>query len=566
MIIQKRIRRLSFSGCNLSFNGPINISYQLIDLYDLDISNTTFITQGNISLNGVLMNKLFPSLNNLDASLLQTRLLDINYEFLQKTTNYYGCNESQLLIRFLFKITDLKINRILSRSVQVNGSFINLSKCQINTQSLQIRSNHLHYLNVTILWPKNTPLINVDLSSNDIEYLSPSFLGSATSLEILNLSDNQLHLMDSLIEFRYLFTKHKKLRHLDISRNSIKLLPLTIFSYNLHLTTLDLSHNKLTSISFNLKNLLQLQFLNLRNNEIYHIDGKELNSLNAFVAESSSQPRVIYFEHNRFICNCKSSRFIKWLHVYMTNNYTQILTCSLNDKDDVLIDDAVIKEAEFSCIRSKVIIASVLTVVSIITLVSLAICFIIYKRRKQERMRKRGYFITNFKLGNVPEKYLCFVSYSSEDYKADIRQVTARTKESLQELIQTSKEVLCVIDEHVNLGFPIVDEIMRCIKESCVGLFFVTTNFCQSQWCEMELRETYELNKPIILIFKEEIDTRIMSPLMLKIFQQFTRGKLVVTEHGDIQMIPDIQELSNSILKLASLRYNGNIEVNKTSF
>jgi hypothetical protein len=95
---------------------------------------------------------------------------------------------------------------------------------------------------------------------------------------------------------------------------------------------------------------------------------------------------------------------------------------------------------------------------------------------------------------------------------------------------------------------------MRCISDSCVGLFFVTTNFCQSQWCEMELRETYESHKPIILIFKEEIDPSIMSPLMLKIFRQYTRAKIDFRD-GQIQMIPNFNQLSKSIVMLASSAY-----------
>ncbi|XP_060553765.1 toll-like receptor 1 [Ruditapes philippinarum] len=550
---EKKIHKLSLSGCNLLFTGPLYVSNMSMVLYDIDISNTSLVKQVNMLINDTVLDMLLPKIKVLDLSLLQMRFMSVDYDFLNNYIYDNKCTDTNGFLKFLLRVENLMLNSVLPKQLSANNSFIDLSQCNVDLRSLHLRSNHLHYLNVSILWPEDMSLSAIDMSSNDIEYLSPWLLNSVTSLKVLNLSNNKLHHMQFSLEFSDLFINHTIIQRLVLSRNRLRFLPFAFLSYNTNLIMFNLSYNKLPSISFDLKKMMKLQFLDLRNNDIYYIDGGELNSLKAFVTDFSTH-RKIYLENNPFICNCKSSSFIKWLLVYMTNTFNQSMTCSLNEKDDVVINGAGIKETEFSCIRSKIIITSVSTVVFLITFVSIGTGFMYYRKRKKKKGRRRKTFIDDFKLGYVPEKYLCFVSYSSEDNEADIKQVCALIKESLQEFIQTNKELLCVGNEDFNLGIPIVDEIMKCISESCVGLFFVTTNFCQSQWCEMELRETYELHKPIILIFKEEIDTCIMSPLMLKIFRQYTRAKIDFRD-GQIQMIPNFNQLSNSILMLESFAY-----------
>ena len=559
MVGQKKIRRLSLSGCNLLIKDQLYASQPLQSLHEFDISNTSIAIQGDKWITDIITNKLFPNLKTLDSSFLQTRFMYVNYEFLDNVIFDNVCTWNSFM-NLILRLEHLRLNKILSSSLKANHSFMDLRKCKVNLQSLQVRSNNIHYLNVSLLLPVNSSLFEIDLSFNDLEYLSPSFLGYATSLEIIKVSNNKLYRMESFIEFQNLFIWHKNLKHLDLSKNYISILPFKVFSYNKDLISIDLSFNKLTSVSFAFKHLTKLQFLYLRNNDIHYIDGEELNGLKMLITHSPEHHLKIDFKNNPFVCSCQALYFNEWLLTYILNPYNQSLTCSTSEKDDIIINKSVIKDVEYSCIRSKIIITAISTVLAIIFFASIVTAFIFYKKKQKERIRKRGNFIKDFKRGNLPEKYLCFVSYSSDDDEAQIRQFNARIKKSLQEIIRTDKEVLCENSENFNLGFPIIDEIMRCIMGSCVGIFFVSTNFCQSNWCQLELRETYELNKPIILIFKEEIDERNMSPLMLKIFRKFTRAKIIVREDGQIQIIPNVKQISNSIIKLASLRYDENID------
>ncbi|XP_060553768.1 uncharacterized protein LOC132714866 [Ruditapes philippinarum] len=339
---EKKIHKLSLSGCNLLIKGPLHVNNMSLALYDIDMSNTSFVKQVNMLIDDTALDMLLPKIKVLDLSLLQIRFMSVDYDFQNNYSYDNKCTDTNSVIKLLLRVENLMLNSVLAKPLRANNSFIDLSQCNVNLRSLHLRSNHLNYLNASILWPEDMSLSAIDMSSNDIEYLSPSLLNSLTSLEVLNLSNNKLHHMQFSLEFSHLLINHTILRRLVLSRNRLRFLPFAFLTYNTNLVMLDLSYNKLPSISFELNHLMKLQFLNLRNNDIYYIDGGELNSLKAFVSDFSTH-RTIYLENNPFICNCKTSSFIKWLLVYTTNTNTQILTCSFNDKDDVTIDDAVIK-------------------------------------------------------------------------------------------------------------------------------------------------------------------------------------------------------------------------------
>ena len=557
LIRRLKTRTISMSGCNLAIKGPLQVTNVSLNVYDIDVSNTSITIRNNVLINKATLDSLFPKVRNLDISMLQTRFTNVDYSFLENNNYNKQCTEENGLLHLFLRLEHLKINRVLPKAITANNSFIDLTECKVNLRTLQLKSNHIHYLNITVEWPEDMNLFHIDLSTNDVIYLSPSFLASVTSLEILNLSDNKLHFMESLSELKYMFVNHRNLEHLNISKNGFNVLPSALFSHNYNLLSLDLSYNSLRSISFDLKHLTKLQHINLRHNQIYFIDSQVLGMLKAFIEERKSKYITILFENNPFICTCKSLPFIKWLHERMSikKEQTGNLTCSLNGDNLNAIDHSVMKKVQFSCIQPIIVTASISTGLVLFIIVSTGISVLMNKKRQEKKKRKKRNFLQEFKFGNTPEKYLCFMSYSSDDDDGEIGKVIGCIRESLKELTHIDTEVLCDSNGHFQPGFPIIDEIIRCIVESYVGIFFVTNNFCQSQWCQLELRETYELNKPIILIFKGKIDIRNMSPLMLKIFRQYTRAKIVINADGQIQMIPDFRQLSNSILKLASSRF-----------
>ncbi|XP_045157968.2 toll-like receptor 7 [Mercenaria mercenaria] len=329
LVSKLKIRKLSLSGCNLLFSGSFQITNLSFYLNDFDISNTTLIDISNTSLSTILLKTVLSHLKSLDLSLIKSRFFDIDYGALDKKRLIPICDGSidNYIGSLFLKVEHLKLNGILSRSVRINNSFFNLSTCISNLKSLQLRSNKLHFLNSTIVWPDTVQLYELDLSSNDLEYLSPFAFGTILSLEVFLLAHNKLYRMSSYMEFQNLLFPFKHLWHLDMSHNQLNKLPFDFFSHNINLTILDLSHNELSSINFKIRHLINLRFLNMEHNKILFIEGSDVSNL-ALLIETMPKPVEISFAHNPLLCICKSKEFITWLSSYIQVNKKYNYVCT----------------------------------------------------------------------------------------------------------------------------------------------------------------------------------------------------------------------------------------------
>ena len=54
----------------------------------------------------------------------------------------------------------------------------------------------------------------------------------------------------------------------------------------------------------------------------------------------------------------------------------------------------------------------------------------------------------------------------------------------------------------------------------------------------MEIEGARNKGKPVILIFKEDVEETEMSPAILEVFKNYTRAKFVL-ENGDYKIQPD---------------------------
>ncbi|XP_045157005.2 toll-like receptor 4 [Mercenaria mercenaria] len=552
MISRLKIRKLSLSGCNLLVKGPFYTEGLSFSLNVADFSNITLRERiDNFERRQIIT--VLSQLKILNISNLPSKFVAFSFWHLtggRKTAHCYERFSDDFAYLF-YKVERLEMNSIISRTVKINNTYMDLSHCSyINLKSLKLRSNNLQYLNATIQSPeKVVNLYEVDLSLNDLEYLSPFLLGSILSLEKLHLAHNKLYRMASLAEFKYLFSAIKNLWYLDLSNNHFSWLPRTTFSNTLNLTFLDLSYNQLSSISFEIMHLIKLRFLNMEYNMVRYIDGTDFRNLK-FLLQNKPIPTNISFAHNQIVCSCDSVRFITWLNAYVKTSEMQSYVCSLEGKT-IQLDSHAVEESEFLCIRSKIVIVSVSLSISAFCIISLVAAVVIYRKRQQRRAQKNANFLEDFENGLLQQKFLCFLSYSSEDEGNDIHEIYEKLEEALLRTTGLKQEVVCFGDKDFHLGFPIADEIVRCISESCVVVCIVSNNFCESHRCQMELREAYELNKPIILIFKEEVDLTRMQPLMSKIFRRYTRAKLITKEDGRKEIVPGYEQISCSILKLA---------------
>ena len=130
--------------------------------------------------------------------------------------------------------------------------------------------------------------------------------------------------------------------------------------------------------------------------------------------------------------------------------------------------------------------------------------FILLIRSKQERNRRARLeqLIENYKNEDDDNnKYAVFLSYSSLDAEFVIDNIVDNMDKRLKKILETDKICVATGDFNFRLGFPINEEIIRCIDASVI-VFCVSVEFCRSRWSQDEvIVACYDDKKPIILMF-----------------------------------------------------------------
>ncbi|CAC5392384.1 unnamed protein product [Mytilus coruscus] len=195
-------------------------------------------------------------------------------------------------------------------------------------ERIDVSNNILSHLIGPLRNTKNLKYLN--LSSNVCSNISTFFFSPDFNiLEELLLGNNLLGLVLPSDTHGHIFQNLLNLRKLDLSENRISLLPNLIFKSQRKLEILDLSSNFLEKIDFQLSQLTNLSYLNLRNNLITLIDSHTIVEINV-IADMSKNLSINLLE-NRLVCPCNSENFIKWIcstsvHIVNTNhNFLSII-------------------------------------------------------------------------------------------------------------------------------------------------------------------------------------------------------------------------------------------------
>lgn len=116
----------------------------------------------------------------------------------------------------------------------------------------------------------------------------------------------------------------KRLEKLHLEQNEIEnFADSKVFCDLQNLLDLYLSNNKLRKLSFDIKCLLQLRYLDLKNNDIKHFTNEELATFDSFIVRNQSF--FLDISKNPFICDCMLNGLYFWLQktkVTVKNNVT----------------------------------------------------------------------------------------------------------------------------------------------------------------------------------------------------------------------------------------------------
>ena len=389
------------------------------------------------------------------------------------------------------------------------------------------------------------------VSENSICAIDLNIYKHVTKLRYVDLSKNSLgHEFGKEDYMKSAIKTLNRLEVLIISDNGIHTIPDNAFENAEMLKMLDLSHNSLESLTFRTDKLTALQHLDLRHNRIYIVDRLSLQNLITLKGQVISKTPTengstnIYLEGNLITCSCDNRHYFNW-----TLCYNESSSCLLDGvrKD---IDYTVLSHSYYLCKETIVIV--VYTSLAIIELVVIIILVWFYLReRKDAKLRqkiKQGIQKYNGIRENVHRKPV-FLSFCCEDDETVMGEIVPKLEEGLKRLLKTDSRCVASGYNDFRPGMSLANEIIRCIEESSVVIFFVTNAFCRKMWCRNESLIAYYENKPTILMIWEKLDLRLMPKYLYHHYQHNARVHWV-TENGQRVMKPDWDNLCESVVSL----------------
>ncbi|KAM8856013.1 toll-like receptor 8 isoform 2-T2 [Spinachia spinachia] len=415
---------------------------------------------------------------------------------------------------------DLSFNKI---DLAYDNAFKELKELQV----LDL-SNNDHYfkkfgITLNLNFIKNLPVLRVlNMSHNSISRLTTKEMYSK-SLTELQFTHNLLGTLwkKEYGTYEMLFTKLTNLTILDISHNSIKKIPDSVYEYlPSNLTTLRLHHNLLTDFRWDkLMCFHQLQVLDLSFNNIYNVTGINLNvsltyldlshnhishlengflkgarslstlilsnnkltiiNESTFQSRPGSQIQTVFLEGNPFQCTCDSLDFIVWIENSDVKipRLTSKVTCDTpaNKKGHALIyfgiDQCVNDgEAFIIYILTNFFIVVFMFVATLAHLFYWDASYMLHYMKA----KLKGYRSLN----SADSVYGVFVTYDTRD-----PHVSEWVMTNLRVKLEEEGDLrlpLCLEERDWPLGAPLLENLSQSIRYSRKTLFVLTEAYVRT--------------------------------------------------------------------------------------
>ncbi|KAL3888599.1 hypothetical protein ACJMK2_000964 [Sinanodonta woodiana] len=585
VLFTKHLTYIEISGVKTIIIEHVDVLKLLSNVKYLNISYSTLLVADSI---GRPVNEYFRNIEYLDATSTTS--------FGQYNLHLDDSNISWVLgenIKYVFAqhITDPNVRLRLNANYNFeNGGLQGL-------KVLDLSRNNIMFLNITFSGTNDfSALETLNLSSNHLEYISPSLLSSFPSLKLLDLSRNQLHLMQNMDDFLYLFSRNKDLEIIYLPKNNLSVVPSDLFSSNTKLRVIDLIDNELTCLNIDLHHILELSLVDLRNNRLrslpvafleqleqirFHQDTAEkhetsmthilLNDIQdkILIAEKykygyNASDNIVFKKvmdivpqnlllnvlENPFVCDCDSLDSMKWIvSTYIGIVNRTRLTCKYNNNAE-LLNNAVIETVRDNCrllhLTGIAIVSSVATMVSI-----LALGITIHLRRKTVRQSQDLHVLRREILDdNIQFKFVVFLSFCSKDSHVVENIIQPLLNTFLQETFNTDKNLVCTGADSFVPGMLIIEEIHRCINESLVIVPVITPAFLESRWSLRECVDAIEGHKQVVVLMEQNTDTSETIETIRHLIGQYTRASWSYSD-GQFVIHPSWNIICDGIIRTA---------------
>ncbi|XP_071139089.1 toll-like receptor 4 [Mytilus edulis] len=382
--------------------------------------------------------------------------------------------------------------------------------------------------------PVPPSILTLNLSSNKLD----KFVLTLTNVQKLILRDN--HLGDLLV-FKHM-GRNSKLEYVDISENNIYTLKPSIFQGQIELRYINLSHNHLQAVLFDVSRLSHLSFLDLSNNSISALDQ---NSMRMFDNISLTSNLTIYLLNNSLQCTCKTLIFWKWVVGTHVNVFYDRRCLS---EDGVVIQfmsiNKRIQELEKECISyvSFIIIASIVLMATLICIAVAVVHKYRWKLRYMFYLAKSKHRRRETSTDSKHYVYDAFISYCEHDNLFVIN-------DCIKNLEMERNFKLCLHQRDFIPGEEITTNITNAIHESRKTICIVSKQFFDSYYCMFEfnmarMESIYSRDRRniIFLIFVEQILPQNMPLMLLELVQKDSYIEYPNDEQGNVVFWDKIDE------------------------
>ena len=484
--------------------GSLNIS--VLDLTDTAKGNT-FNVKSLRGMHGlkslILFNnqfESFPVFHTADGKSMveNLQLLNIGFNRIKKLgpRRVIGLENLQQLV-----IHDNKFRMTLEYNTFSNLTkltILNLKGCIINSDidREMFISDSIQYLNMTAF------AFNANKSRT-----YTSIFDGCTNLTRLELNDLKIDLAPMRQFLKGGLQNLSKLKHLDLSDNSMRTMDANMFVGLVSLQNLTLKYCSLTSVSSAVfADLTQLRDLDISHNNIRVIDR------GSFPSDFFKHVQTLHVAYNKLACTCN----LYWFRQFIELKVKTVVDVNRSYcfAPSEMADTLVKKYNPTECLSLPMeffgTVALSLSLSALLLLSSL-----IYKFRWHVRFawfQFRARFSQYQRLSEFAEefRYDVFVSYNYDNVQW--------VKDNLiQPLEKEMGLCLCIHDRDFLAGEDIVDNITYSIRNSRKVLLVVSNSFARSQWCQLELtmaqHHLFETDRNnLILVMLEKIHDCFMSP------------------------------------------------------
>ncbi|XP_050405071.1 toll-like receptor 4 [Patella vulgata] len=411
-----------------------------------------------------------------------------------------------------------------------------ISKCISKNSMTKVWLNNNNYRIFNGSIRGGDQLLLMDMSQNNIEYYSPEMSFYEPLLQVLDLSDNQLHKTEDDPTFTDLVHTNKYMQYVDLSNNSLSTLPYNIFSHSQQFVFVNLSQNLLCSkLNLNITSPW-LRLVDLSHNKISYLN-EELRTTFDKVASSASSARpprrfnvsdeippvdwstlTLDLSDNPFQCACAFVDFLLWMkNTQVTLHNVENYECEFKGKMTRISELSVSDIRRLCDMELNNVLFAVLVVPFVIII--LAVSYFIVRKFRRSKVSQ---IVCQYKSSEQP-KYVAFVCYSHHDSEFVLSDLRPELEGRLAKDLSRSDGLLCINDRDFCIGEPIEDAIVRSVLASSMVILIVSEKFLDSQWCKFETNVAWTEKKPILMIFRQKIETDRLPHLLKNIYNKHVR-------------------------------------------